>query len=509
MTPSNEDLKPDLQGTRVRRSPSPRAPEGDDASTAEKPSPAIAYKVKTPGQVLHDAIARKDLDGVTRIIRASSDCVNAKNDRGRTPLHVAAQNGQNDMVKLLISKGAEVDARSGWKYTPLTLAAESAHRDVVLTLIDSGADLGAVTKEGFTPLHKAVQKERKTAQDILAILMIRGAKCNALDKEGLTPLQGAVLSGKLSNARVLCVFRADPYFKNTDGKDAFDYARTLEKDVRDEMTEILSKWEKCGKQMRKILPQLSQFIKKEGQIDASAMLSWASREGHTLLVEFILNFMAKDTPEIIESEGLKKGWKPIHHAAWAGQSNVAEILVAHGSDVNARTGTQKWTPLHLAAGKGRQKTLRVLLDNGADILAMTEQAPRWVAQEGSQSSETSSGVTAFWLTAVGRHPKSLEILLQHVIHIKDDKSRIVALDYYEKAKNRLASLSGEQDDAKSGHDDDHKTKSDSEDGTSTSVPSFLPGLDVPGGNGSFDGTFYSEPASKYASRMDYRKSCNC
>ncbi|KAK7734803.1 hypothetical protein SLS63_004223 [Diaporthe eres] len=495
MTPSNGDLKPDPQGPRVRRSPSPRAPEGDDASTAEKPSPAIAYRVKTPGQVLHDAIARKDLEGLTRIIRASPDCVNAKNDRGRTPLHVAAQNGQNDIVKLLISEGAEVNARTKWKYTPLTLAAESPHPDVVVTLLDSGADLGAVTKEGFTPLHRAVQKERKSTQDTLAILLIRGANCNALDKEGLTALQGAVSAGNLSNARVLCAFGADPHFKNTDGKNAFDRARKLKDDARDDMNETLFKWGHCGKQIREILPQLSQFIKEEGQIDASAMVSWASREGHRLLVEFILKFMAKDIHEIVQSEGLKKGWKPIHHAAWAGQSIVAEILLAHGSDVNARTGTQKWTPLHLAAGKGRQNTLRVLLDNGADILALTEQVPRWVAHEGSQSSEPATGVTAFWLTAVGRHPKSLDVLLQYVNGMKDGKSRSMALEYYEKAREHPASLSGHQDDDKSGHDDDHNTRHDSEVDTATSVP---------GAKGSFDGTFFSEPASPVWDNFDFK-----
>ncbi|KAK7704099.1 hypothetical protein SLS64_008657 [Diaporthe eres] len=348
MTPSNGDLKPDPQGPRVRRSPSPRAPEGDDASTAEKPSPAIAYRVKTPGQVLHDAIARKDLEGLTRIIRASPDCVNAKNDRGRTPLHVAAQNGQNDIVKLLISEGAEVNARTKWKYTPLTLAAESPHPDVVVTLLDSGADLGAVTKEGFTPLHRAVQKERKSTQDTLAILLIRGANCNALDKEGLTALQGAVSAGNLSNARVLCAFGADPHFKNTDGKNAFDRARKLKDDARDDMNETLFKWGHCGKQIREILPQLSQFIKEEGQIDASAMVSWASREGHRLLVEFILKFMAKDIHEIVQSEGLKKARE--HPASLSGHQD--DDKSGHDDDHNTRHDSEVDTATSVPGAKG-------------------------------------------------------------------------------------------------------------------------------------------------------------
>lgn len=501
MKPSNGNLKPDPQGARGRRSPSPRAPsprapEGDDAKAAEKPSPDIAYRVKTPGQVMHDAIGRKDIDAVARIIRASPDCVDVKNDRGRTPLHVAAHTGQNDIVKLLISKGAEVNARSRWNYTPLIFATEDGHHDVVVTLLDSGADLEAVTKDGHTPLFKAVLRGRKDENkpDLLVTLLIRGANCNALNKDGLTVLQRAMSAGKLSNTRVLCAFGADPSFKNPDGKDAFDFAKTLEKDVGSEMADILSKWERCGKKTRNILSQLSQFIQKDGHIDASAMLLWAAREGQALLVEFILDFMAKETPEIVESEGLRKGWRPIHHAAFAGQRDVAEILLAHGAAVDARTGTQKWTPLHLAAGKGRQRTVRVLLNNRADILAVTEQAPRWVVHDGPNTSEQSTGVTAFWLTAVGRHPKSLDILLEYALRLKDDKSHIAALGHYEKARDHLAGLSDQ--DEKPGHDDDKSTKPDSEVESDKSVPSVLPGIDVSGANGSFDGAFFSVPATR-------------
>lgn len=495
MTSSNGDLKPEPQGTGERRSPSPRAPGVDDSSAAGKPSPSITYRVKTPGQVLHGAIARKDLDGLARIIRASPDCIDVRNHFGRTPLHMAAESGQNEMVKLLVSKGSEVDARSRSGYTPLALAAVNSHNDVVVSLLGSGADVEAVAKDGFTPLHKAVLQDRKNAQDLLAILLIHGADCNTLNKQRLTALQAALSAGRLSNARALCAFGADPSFKNTNGKNAFEFAKLLEKNGID-IGDVLSKWEKCGKQIRKALPQLLQFVRTEGQIDASAMLSWASREGQALLVEFILDFMAKETPGIVESEGLKKGWKPLHHAAWAGQSSVAEILLANGAAVEVRTGTQKWTPLHLAAEKGRQRTLRVLLDNGADILAKTEQVPGSVAHEESHASEPYAGVTAFWLTAVGGHPKSLDVLLQHALRMNDDKSRTAALGRYEKARDHLASLSGHENDEKYSHDDGDSTEPDRESHAAKPVPSPLPDFDMPGASGSFDGTLSSVSATR-------------
>lgn len=500
------DLKPEPPGTHARRSPSPRAPsprapeDNDDASAAGRLSPAIAYRIKTPGQALHDAVTRKDLDGVTRILRASPDVVDEKNDRGRTPLHVTAQWGLNEFVKLLISKGADIGARSKWKYTPLHFAAESSRHDVVVTLLDSGADLESGTRDGNTPLHKAVLKEIKNKQDLLVILLIRGANCNALNNEGSTPLQYAVELGNISNARALCAFGADPYFKNKHGENAFNYAKRLENDLGGEMAEVLSKWEKCGRQTRKILraPQLSKCITKEGQVDVPEMLSWVSGVGQELLVEFILEYMAKDTPEIVDSEGLLKGWRPIHHAAWAGQSHVVEVLLAHGCAVDATTSRHKWTPLHLAASKGRQRTLTVLLDNGADILAKAQLDPPWRvgADSGAQQAVLLTKATAFWLAAGERHTKSLDVLLQFALGIEDNNRHITAMDDYKKAQQHLTSLTGQDDDANSDNNDSNGIGRDPKGQPVNSPPSLLPEINLPGTNGSFDGEFFSVEATR-------------
>lgn len=496
MTPSNGDLKLEPQGGRARQSPSPRAPDDNVVSAAMRAVAAIVFRVKTPGRDLHDAVGRKDLGGMSRIIRDSPDCVDALNDRGLTPLHVAAQNGQNEIVKLLISEGAEVNARSAWDYTPLTFAAESVRHDVVVTLLDSGADLEAVTKDGFTPLHKAILTKEKNLDRLLVILLISGANCNALNKEGLTALQSAVSAGKVARVRTLCVFGADPSFKNIDGKNAFDCATKLKKNTGRKMVDVLSKWGKCGTQTRKVLRQMLQFIDTSGEVDPSAMLSWASREGQALLVEFILDFVAKNAPHIVETEGLERGTKPIHLAASAGHSTVVEILLAHGATVDARTERAGWTALHLAADKGRHRTLRVLLDNGADLLAMTGQGQRWVPHEDSHTSDSSTGITAFFLAATFNYLESLDVLMQYALLMKDDKSYMAAFCYYEDLRNDIADRIRRKNDWKSACGDDGSMKPDTEGDAANPVLSALPGFDVPGASGSFDGTFYSVPATR-------------
>ncbi|KAK2611526.1 hypothetical protein N8I77_004860 [Diaporthe amygdali] len=471
-------LSPDRHGTGRRspvgpsRSPSPLVPENGQAAPAEKPSPAIAYRVKTPGQVLHEAVDHEDLDGVTRILQASPDCVDAKNERGRTPLHVAAITGRNDIVKVLLSKGADVDAQSGWKYTPLTFAADSNHPDVMMTLIRSKASLQVVTKAGYTLLHLAALRAKKNMRTAILLLLFMGAELDSLDKNGLTVLQSAVSEGRYSNVQTLCAFGADPAFENPDGKNAFYYTEGLDASLAKRMDHVLKKWAKPGRQMRKILPELSKFITLGGQIDVINMLAWASMKGHLPLVEGILDLFLEENPSIIESQSLERGWKPIHHAARAGQSKVTEILLRKGAAVDAPTLSQKFTPLHLAAEKGRQRTVKVLLDYGANVLA-----------------ETRHGTTAIQLAELGQHPKTLDILRRssHVsVQRAGDQS---TQDTGDLRKNGEGPSEGTQT-------ADSADSSESEDASAELGPSAVPATDpLSTSGGSFDGALFSVPVT--------------
>ena len=87
---------------------------------------------------------------------------NVADHSGQTPLHMAAQAGSLDLVKKLISKGADLNAktaktppaddfafrRAGGEQTALLLAAKSNHVDVMRTLIDAGADVKLKNQDG-------------------------------------------------------------------------------------------------------------------------------------------------------------------------------------------------------------------------------------------------------------------------------------------------------------------------------------------------------------------------
>jgi uncharacterized protein len=98
--------------------------------------------------------------------------VNARGKDGWTGLIWAAHDGHLEVIKLLIEKGAKVNAKSKKGETSLINAATMGHLEVVRLLIDKGADVHAKTKDGDTALKLA----EKGYTEIVDLLKAHGAK---------------------------------------------------------------------------------------------------------------------------------------------------------------------------------------------------------------------------------------------------------------------------------------------------------------------------------------------
>jgi ankyrin repeat protein len=83
-----------------------------------------------------------DRDSMEFVVRQGAD-VNAKNDAGATPLHVAVANDRLLVAKRLIALGAEVNATDGIGRTPLAIAAAEGFDDIAALLRPFGARLDA------------------------------------------------------------------------------------------------------------------------------------------------------------------------------------------------------------------------------------------------------------------------------------------------------------------------------------------------------------------------------
>jgi prepilin-type processing-associated H-X9-DG protein len=123
---------------------------------------------------------RGDTNRVAGYLKSDPNLVNA--ERGEfTPLHWAAYNGHLDVAKVLLAKGADVNANFEHG-PPLYWAVRKDYIDMMKLLIAEGADVSVKSSHGRTLLHGAV------TAGAVEMLIDKGADVNAKDKRGATPL---------------------------------------------------------------------------------------------------------------------------------------------------------------------------------------------------------------------------------------------------------------------------------------------------------------------------------
>ena len=136
-------------------------------------------------QLLHIA-ARKGHASVVELLLQHGADMNAATARGRTALHEAAN---AEVALLLLDRGADVTAAAacgGVKgVTPLHAAARDYNEELVRALLDAGAPIDAADSNGQQALHLAV---KAGVFEVAELLLERGADVNAADNAGAMPL---------------------------------------------------------------------------------------------------------------------------------------------------------------------------------------------------------------------------------------------------------------------------------------------------------------------------------
>jgi RNA polymerase sigma factor (sigma-70 family) len=119
-----------------------------------------------------------------KILLARSVKVDSGDNEGRTALHEAARWGAT-ITKMLLARGANVNARTQNGVTPVMLAAEAQDPDALRLMLEKDADVNARDDEGKTPLMYAAEHGRLAhAKALLA----EGANVRLRDKKGRTAL---------------------------------------------------------------------------------------------------------------------------------------------------------------------------------------------------------------------------------------------------------------------------------------------------------------------------------
>ena len=129
--------------------------DGFDGDTVAGREAMVVYQDGIAGYTpLAVAAVKRHKEVMAVLLTAGAD-VNARCRRGNTPLGIAAMRGHVSVVRMLLENGAKVDNRDIDGNTPLMMAACNGHPEVVRELIRSKADLAIRNLNGQTALIMA------------------------------------------------------------------------------------------------------------------------------------------------------------------------------------------------------------------------------------------------------------------------------------------------------------------------------------------------------------------
>jgi ankyrin repeat protein len=275
---------------------------------------------------------------VQRLIQLGAD-LNAIDDRGQTPLHMALRSDSTGKVlKLLLDAGADPNINPplrpppDWR-RPLHTAAEEGNRLIVSHLLDAGAQIDAQDTRGRTALDLALADDHRR-HDVATLLIERGANMTAKDAAGLIP--GERQDGSNSGMAALV------WWEHILGRfDKQDFA-TLDR----------------------LLIAAPQVLSFRFVYEPKTMIDRAMASRRLDLLDYLLSRLHHRFRRDLEA------LPPLHDVCWFNTpAQKAKELLDGGADVNGRDPFGQ-TPLHAAAREHNREVLQLLLASGADVRAL-------------------------------------------------------------------------------------------------------------------------------------------
>lgn len=165
-----------------------------------------------PRNGLHDAARQGSSDRTEALLSSGSIDINQQDQKGRTPLICAAENGHSSVTRILLNKGSDVSITAHEGFTALHISSQSGHLAVTEMLVKAGAEVQARTVNGFRPLYLAAFYGHS---EVMRALLDAGANPDSRLPNGESPLYTAASRGKLGAVRELFRAKANPLLTRT------------------------------------------------------------------------------------------------------------------------------------------------------------------------------------------------------------------------------------------------------------------------------------------------------
>ncbi|KAJ5173842.1 ankyrin repeats (3 copies) domain-containing protein [Penicillium coprophilum] len=277
----------------------------DRILSEQKEQTPMTFEKKT-SEALRQAIWRRDYAVFMKLVGQVD--LNDPDELGRRPLHLAAERGQDQMVRHLVHLRAELNLRSHNGQTAFHHAVWGGSVQVV-EFLKERVDEMATDRNGDTALHIATHM----GFFFVAKALVSDRTIDAQGSNNLTPLHIASINGHLELANMF--------------KDA----------------NIASKDSKFG----------------------WTPLHCAADSGNQHLVRLLLDRGAQ-----VDVQDKYVGWTPLHFAAINGHVKVADTLLCFAASINAED-KYGWTPLEFAEANEHVEVIKLLKRNAANFPALT------------------------------------------------------------------------------------------------------------------------------------------
>ncbi|KAJ5653328.1 hypothetical protein N7490_000331 [Penicillium lividum] len=366
---------------------------------------------------LHLAAFNGHEQEVHSILGMDQSDVNKPDDTGTYPVIWASLNGHDGIVKLLLERGADVNAQGGYYGNALQAACYQGYDTLAQMLLERGADVNAQGGYYGNALQAACSRGHDT---IAQILLERGANINAQGEGECcgNALQAACFEGHDTIAQMLLEQGADVnapgerLYGNALQAACFKGHDTIAQMLLERGADVNAQGGAYGTALQaacaKGYDKIAQILLERGaDVNAPSeryygnALQAACSGGHDTIAQILLErgadinaqgegeccgnalqaacFEGHDTiaqmlleqGADVNAPGERLYGNALQAACFKGHDTIAQMLLERGADVNAQGGAYG-TALQAACAKGYDKIAQILLERGADVNAPSE-----------------------------------------------------------------------------------------------------------------------------------------
>lgn len=282
-------------------------------------------------------------ESIKLLLEQPGNTVNKSTHDNRIYLHWAAYKGNDEIVKYLIAKGADINAEDSHGTTPITFAANAGQSNIAVydAIFKAGISPKKKYKDGANLLLLAIASDKDLA--LTNYFISKGMSLKDVDNEGNTAFNYAARSGNITLLKTL-----------------------LEKGVQYTDNAIIIAAEGSRRDANTI--EVYHYLVNDLKLKPTVI----SIEGQTVLhsivrkpkqIEIINYFLTKG---VDVNKADKDGNTALMNAATARDTEALELLLAKIKDINA-LNTKAESALTIAIQSGSVKTAKLLLNKGADV----------------------------------------------------------------------------------------------------------------------------------------------